>query len=217
MALEIFNIVKRINGGMFAIKGENLLFGFRSPKIVITIVNPASDKSGRYESERAFLDVPEVYKLIHGLQFRNPQNPEAPILKSFKGNFDKKLQMVVSRVFSVQPKGEYTNMSIELVEGEQSTAKNKAGETVPGIVRPKRGGQAIRRGSFGLSKDEVRYVAKALENELAAWRVAMNIDFMNNPQKYDFRNNQRGNASQPPVPQDVPPVPQDIPPMPPEY
>ena len=108
-------------------------------------------------------------------------------------------------------------MSIELVEGEQSTAKNKAGETVPGIVRPTRGGQTIRRGSFGLSKDEVRYVAKALENEVAAWRVAMNIDFMNNPQKYDFRNNQRGNASQPPVPQDVPPVPQDIPPMPPEY
>ena len=53
MSLEIFTITKRINNGLFIFKAENQLFGFKSPKIQFTIIQPSNDNSGKYDYEKS--------------------------------------------------------------------------------------------------------------------------------------------------------------------
>lgn len=221
---EIFAITKRINNGMFMLKAENRLFGFDNPKIQFTIIQPANDNSGKYSNEKAFLDVQEVVNLIRNIQFYNPtaQNADV-ILKSFKGNFDKKLNMIVSRVFNVtrtnqQGKPTYVKFSIELVEGEQSFVLDKFGNKKPGVVKPKRGSKILNKGSIALNRDEVLYVASMLDKEIQAWRNALNMDYMTNPKKYQYNSNVT--QTNPPFPSQQPsqtftpsePIPPEFPP-----
>lgn len=197
MALEIFTITKRINNGMFMLKAENHLFGFKNPKILFTIIQPAQDNSGKYVSEKAFLDIQEVFKLIRGIQFYNPQLPNADsIIKSYKGGHDKKINTVVSRIFHVNRKivpnkPPMIIFSIELADGEQAYITNKYGKQIPGVVKPKRGGKTYYKGSIALNKDEAIYVASILDKEMQSWRTALNIDYMYHPDKYKvvYQNN----------------------------
>ena len=193
MALEIFRLTKKLNKGNRTVNSlmvENLLF-YKSPKILFNIVHPSNDNMTKYVPTKAFLDVPEVYELIYGINFiRNQNNPEE-VMQSYKGGYNKERDMVEARIFSARRKGDLTIIQIDCREGEQVYVENKFGEKVPGVVKPKSGSQSFEKGSIALTKAEARYLANSLDNELKAWRVALNMDFMRNPQKYNnFQNNQ---------------------------
>ena len=192
MSLEILTIPKRIGGGIFTINADNNLFHMKTPKILFTITQPSQDGSGKYDYERAFLDIKEVNLLIRGIKFN--QNKE--VMKSFKGGFDKKLNKLVARIFKAErnEKG-YLILSIELADGIQTYTTNKYNQKVPGVVKPAGGGKIIKKGSIALTRDESLYLADMLDKELTAWRTVLNFDFMSNKAKYDYHgnNNSSGN------------------------
>ncbi len=198
MSLQFVNVVKNINGGIFSVALMNELFFMKTPKIGVQIVQPQKD--GKHAAATAHLDIFEASRLAHNILFVNPANPD-DIASSYKGGPDKNhldangQPVIVSRVFRAKRNREKRTIifSVEYLEGERAYATNKFGQKVPGIVKPKRGGQTFMRNSISLTRDEAIYVATAIERELQAWRTVISADYMRNPQKYRFNG---GNASQ---------------------
>ena len=198
MALEICSITKKINNGMFMLKADNALIRMKTPKIPITIIQPPpqGDTTGKYQVAKFFADQQEIFKLIHHFYYGNGQSPE--LLKSYKGGMDKKLGCVVARIFSVTTKTNSNGslmyvFTIENVEGEQGYILNKYNQQVPGVVKPKRGGQKFSRCSIGLSHEEMYYFLESIKMELQAWRSALNLDFYYHPEHFNNQNNQQQN------------------------
>lgn len=191
MSLQFVNILKNINGGIFSVALNNELFFMKSPKIGVQIVNPQKD--GKHASAISYLDVMEVSKLARNIMFVDQSNPE-DILTSYKGGPDKNRvgadgqPIIVSRVFRAKRNREKRSviMSVEYLEGVRAVTTNKYGQSVPGIVKPKRGGETFLRNSVSLTRDEAIYVAGAIERELQAWRTIVGADYMRHPEKYRF-------------------------------
>ena len=185
MGLEIFSITKKVNKAIFIFSAENLLYHLKAPKIAFNIVNPSKDDSGKYLTEKAYLDIPEIFSLILSLRL-SLNNPNiTDIFHSFKGGKSNKHQCVVSRVFDVRKNNDKILFSITSKEGEQKYVENRLGQSVPGVVAPKRGGKEFSKCLMSINRNEAQYVLSALDKELIAWRIIKNLDFMKNPDKYN--------------------------------
>ena len=185
MGLEIFSITKKMNKAIFILSAENLLHHLDNPKIAFTIVNPSKDDSGKYLTERAYLDVAEVFALIQNLRMSLANTNITDIFHSFKGGNNKKHQCVVSRVFDVCRNNDKILFSVTSKEGEQKYVENRLGQKVPGVVSPKRGGKEFSKCLMGLNRNDIQYIISVLDKELTAWRIVKNFDFMKNPNKYN--------------------------------
>ena len=186
MGVPMLSIPKQINGGMFVLNVENMLHHTKSPKIIVSIVNPSKDNTGKNQFEKAFLDVKEAFALVRNIRNVNQADPKQ-VLVSYKGGVDKKRDnMLVSRILRFERNMEKKTIVITLSvsEGEQDYTVNKYGEQVKGVVKPKRGGTQLGRVSISLTRDEALYVADMIDKELSAWRVAINCDVFFHPDKY---------------------------------
>lgn len=197
MALEICSITKRINNGMFMLKAENALVRMKTPKISLSVIQPPpqNDTTGKYQVAKFYADQTEIYRMIHHFFYGNGASPE--LLKSYKGGMDKKLGVIVARIFSVvitknNSGATYYKFTIENVEGEQSYTTNKYNQQVPGVVKPKRGGTVFSRCSISISHEEMFYFIECLKMEFQAWRNALNVDYYYHPEHF-YQNNQQQN------------------------
>lgn len=210
---RVISLVKRINGGVFSLDVDNALFGMKKPKMVFTVVQPGKDESGKYVAARFFADVPDVVGLINHV-YRRKIGVATDLFKSYKGGRNTKKNCTEARVMNVSVKTgsngmEYFTFAIENCEGEQVITKNKFGEDVNGVVKPKRGGECFARNSIGLSKDEMYYVVDMLKSELQAWRTVVNTDMFYHPDRYRFNAGSEGqsnNASNGQTTQSAPPT-----------
>ena len=208
MSLQFINVVKNINGGIFSVALMNELFFMKTPKIGVQLVQPQKD--GKHAAATAHLDVFEASRLAHNILYVDPSNPDE-IASSYKGGPDKNRlgadgqPMIVSRVFRAKRNREKRSviLSVEYLEGERVYATNKFGQKVPGIVKPKRGGQVFMKNSISLTRDEAIYLAKAIERELQAWRTVISADYMRNPQKYRFNGQNASQQGSAPTPAEI--------------
>lgn len=199
--MQFVNIVKNVNGGIFSVSLINELYHMKVPKIGIQIVQPQKD--GKYSAAKSHLDVFEANRLIRGIRSINKVKPE-DIMASYKGGPDKNYPdaqgqpKIISRVFRATRKIEKQSviLSVEFLDGERGYTKNKYGQQVPGIVKPRRGGQTYLKNSISLTRDEALYVSDAIERELAAWRTVMGSDYMHHPEKYRLNYNSQTQAPQ---------------------
>ena len=179
MGLKVVSFEKKVQGDFLLLEVVNELYTMKMPKLLFKLIHPDKNGDKDYIPEKAYLDVKETCALIRAIKFR--QEPE--IFKSFKGSLDKTLGKVVARVFSLKRKGNIFVLALELAEGQQSFVLNKAGQKVPGVVKPL-GGHTIRQASIALSREEVLCLADLLDKELNAWRTALNLDCFYHPEKY---------------------------------
>ena len=157
--MQFVNIVKNVNGGIFSVSLINELYHMKVPKIGIQIVQPQKD--GKYSAAKSHLDVFEANRLIRGIRTINKVKPE-DIMASYKGGPDKNYPdangnaKIISRVFRATRKMEKQSviLSVEFLDGERGYTTNKYGQQVPGIVKPKRGGQTYHLNSISLTREE---------------------------------------------------------------
>ncbi len=187
MALEVVDIVKKVGGGVWSLVITNALYHMKTPKLSIVAIQPSGrEGESKHVAAQAFIDVKEADALVRNIRTINKINPEE-VLTSYKGGPDKKYDnRIVSRVLRVKRdlNKNAVLFSIEILEGEQSFATNKYGQKVPGIVKPKRGGETFLKNMISLTRDEALFVADMIDRELMAWRVVLGADFMRNPSKY---------------------------------
>lgn len=201
--LEVYNTLLRTKDGIYGIIVAQDFYFMKSPKAVVTITNPpakdSTDGKGRYA--RVFLDIKEVPMIIRKLKagvaaIRN--GSETELCKIYKGGRDggKRFGVdIVSRIFTLSTYKNRIYVKIELSKGVQATTKNKAGESVPGVVKPA-GGPPLEKVTFALSEDAALDLAFALEKEYAAWRTALNVDFFYHSDKYAYHGEKSESAGE---------------------
>lgn len=207
--LEVFNSILRTrDGGIYGLNVTQNFYFMRSPKLFVTITNPPAKDSttgkGRYA--KVFLDMTEVIGLIRklkaGVAHNRSDQGKMELCKIYKGGRDNKRRFgvdIVSRIFTVYAEKGRIFMKIELSKGTQAMTKNKFGQSVPGVVRPA-GGPALETVSFALNEDTALNFAFMLDKEYAAWRAALNLDFLYHQDKYAYHGeNRKPQEAEPPA------------------
>ena len=192
---QFANIVKKIKGSVFAINIDNMLFGMRKPKMLITLVQPAPEMANeKYLRARFYIGVPEIVKISDAIMRIRPNSEQAvSLFQGYQGSMDKKKGCIEARVLRITTKlshgTPYYTFSIENCAGVQTTVKNGAGQMVPGVVKPATGANAktFAKNSFGATRDEAVYLATMMRMELQAWRTAVNTEMLFYPDRYNYR------------------------------
>ena len=195
--LTIFKAVLRArDGGIYGLHVAQDFYFMRAPKLFISIMNPPrqdaeQEKKSRYA--KMFLDpdsdgIHMIRKLRMGVSHLRSHTEWLDLCKIYKGGKDHKRRYgvdVVSRILTMYAEKNRIILKIEISKGEQKQARNKEGALVPGVVKPM-GGAPLTSVSYALNEDAALDLAFALEKEYTAWRCALNMDFLQHPEKYAY-------------------------------
>ena len=195
--LTIFKAVLRArDGGIYGLHVAQDFYFMRAPKLFVSITNPPrqdaeQEKKSRYA--KMFLDpdsdgIHMIRKLRMGVSHLRSHTEWLDLCKIYKGGKDHKRRYgvdVVSRILTMYAEKNRIILKIEISKGEQKQARNKEGALVPGVVKPA-GGSPLASVSYALNEDAALDLAFALEKEYAAWRCALNMDFLQHPEKYAY-------------------------------
>lgn len=196
--LPIFkNVLRTRDGSIYALTLSQDFYFMRSPKLIISITNQTrqgSDGGSKSKYAKMYLDVDKdgvslIRKLRQGVAHNRSSQERMELCKYYKGGKDYKRKYgvdVISRIFTMSAEKGRIFLKIEISKGEQKQTRNKSGQSVPGVVKPA-GGSPIETVSYALSEDAALDLAFMLEKEYAAWRCALNTDFLYHPQKYSYR------------------------------
>ena len=195
--LTIFKAVLRArDGGIYGLHVAQDFYFMRAPKLFVAITNPPRQDAGQEKKSRyakMFLDsdsdgIHLIRKLQMGVSYLRTHPEKLDLLKIYKGGKDHKRRYgvdVVSRILTMYAEKSRIFLKIEISKGEQKQARNKEGALVPGVVKPM-GGAPLTSVSYALNEDATLDLAFALEKEYAAWRCALNMDFLAHPEKYAY-------------------------------
>lgn len=190
------DVLRTRDGNIFALNVMQDFYFMNSPKFIFSITNQSSHDSENGNKSRyakMYLDavkdgIPLIRKLKQGVSHNRSSQEHLELCKFYKGGKDYRHRYgvdVISRIFTMYAENGRIILKIEISKGEQKQTRNKSGQSVPGVVKPA-GGSPIETVSYALSEDAALNLAFMLEKEFAAWRCALNTDFLYYPKKYSY-------------------------------